>query len=195
MMHAFYDHSITALWLAWLIYWCAAAIGAKRTRRHESVTSRLMHLVPLAVGVGLLLSPHVVDGWLAVRFLPRALIWFWTGFVLVASGLGFSVLARIWLGGNWSGTVTLKQDHELIRSGPYRWVRHPIYTGLLAALLGSVIAAGEWRGLLGLALVTVSFLRKIAVEEQFMAEQFGSTYASYRAEVPALIPLPSRRIA
>jgi protein-S-isoprenylcysteine O-methyltransferase Ste14 len=74
-------------------------------------------------------------------------------------------------------------------------VRHPIYTGLLAALLGSVIAAGEWRGLLGLALVTVSFLRKIAVEEQFMAEQFGSTYASYRAEVPALIPLPSRRIA
>jgi protein-S-isoprenylcysteine O-methyltransferase Ste14 len=162
MMQAFYDHAITTLWLAWLIYWCVAAIGTKRTSRQESTRSRLMHIVPLAVGVGLLLPTHFVDGWPAVRFLPRALVWFWIGFVLVASGLGFSVLARVWLGGNWSGTVTLKQDHELIRSGPYRWVRHPIYTGLLAALLGSVIALGERRGLVGLALIIIFQLPTIS---------------------------------
>jgi protein-S-isoprenylcysteine O-methyltransferase Ste14 len=192
MMHAFYDNSITALWLVWLIYWCVAAIGAKRTRRHESATSLLSHMLPLAIGVGLLISPHFVDGWLAARFLPRGIVWFWIGFVLTAIGLAFSIAARVWLGGNWSGAVTLKQDHVLIHSGPYRWVRHPIYTGMLLALLGSVIALGEWRGLAGLALVTVAFLRKIGIEEQFLTQQFGDAYARYQSEVPALIPLPRR---
>jgi protein-S-isoprenylcysteine O-methyltransferase Ste14 len=194
MIHAFYEHSITALWLAWLIYWCVAAIGAKRTRRHESAASLLSHVLPLAVGVGLLLSQHFVNGWLAARFLPRSLVCFWLGFGFVASGLAFSIAARTWLGGNWSSTVTLKQNHELIRSGPYRWARHPIYTGLLLALLGSVIAAGEWRGLLGLVLVTVGLVRKIGIEERFMTQQFGDAYARYRAKVPALIPLLRRRI-
>jgi protein-S-isoprenylcysteine O-methyltransferase Ste14 len=188
LIRIFYELSIAALWLAWLIYWCVAAISAKATRRRESVTSRLLHVIPLALGVALLL-PHLVDGWLAVRFLPRAAIWFWLGFALVALGLGFSVAARVWLAGNWSSMVTLKQDHELIRSGPYRWVRHPIYSGLLVALLGSAIALGEWRGLIGLALITVAFLRKISVEEQFLTQQFGDAYARYRAEVPALVPV------
>jgi protein-S-isoprenylcysteine O-methyltransferase Ste14 len=191
-MQAFYEHAITTLWLAWVIYWCVAAFGAKATRRQESVASRASHLVPMILGVALLLSPHVANGWLAARFLPRSIIWFWLGFILVALGMAFSVAARAWLGGNWSGTVTLKQDHELIRRGPYRWVRHPIYTGLLLALLGSVIALGEWRGVLGLALITISLLRKIAIEEAFLTQQFGDTYTRYRAEVPALIPLPHR---
>ena len=194
-MRAFYQHPIDALWLAWLIYWCVAAIGAKATRRRESVASGMRHLLPMVLGVGLLLSPHVADGWLTARFLPRNVTWFWLGFVLVALGLGFSVAARAWLGGNWSGTVTLKQDHELIRRGPYRWVRHPIYTGILLALLGSVIALGEWRGVVGLALIILSLLRKIAVEEAFLTHQFGDVYTRYRAEVPALIPMPRRDTA
>ena len=88
--------------------------------------------------------------------------------------------------------VTLKQDHELIRSGPYRWVRHPIYTGLLLAVLGSAIALGEWRGLIALALVTAAFLRKIAIEERFLTEQFGGVYAHYSRKVPSLVPLHRR---
>ena len=82
----------------------------------------------------------------------------------------------------------MKQDHSLTRSGPYRLVRHPIYTGLLIAILGSAIAEAEWRGLVALALITGSFLRKIAVEERFLTAQFGDAYARYRAEVPALFP-------
>ena len=133
---------------------------------------------------------HVPMAWLAARFLPRVAGWFWLGLVLVALGLAFSVAARIWLGRNWSSMVTLKRDHELIRSGPYRWVRHPIYTGLLLAVLGSAIALGEWRGLIALALIIAAFLRKISIEERFLAPQFGAAYRGYRDEVPALLPQP-----
>jgi protein-S-isoprenylcysteine O-methyltransferase Ste14 len=185
----FYEHAIDMLWIAWLIYWCAAAFTTKPTRRRESVASRLLHLAPLYLGVALLLLPRLPLGWLNMRFLPWSSGWYFLGFALVVLGLGFSVLARVWLGGNWSGTVTLKQDHQLIRRGPYRWVRHPIYTGLLLALLGSAIAQGEWRGLLAVALITLSFLRKITIEERFLTEQFGEAYTLYRAEVPALVPL------
>jgi protein-S-isoprenylcysteine O-methyltransferase Ste14 len=191
-MQLFYRYAITVLWLVWLVYWCVAAIGTKATRRQESVGSRLLHIVPLAIGIVLLASPHAAAGWLAVRFLPRSLAWFWLGFALVAAGLGVAMAARVWLGGNWSGTVTLKQDHELIRGGPYRWVRHPIYTGLLLALMGSAIAMNEWRGLIGVALITLALLRKIVVEERFLTEQFGDDYRRFRAAVPALIPRPWR---
>ena len=176
-------------WIAWLVYWCVAAFGAKATRRKESIASRASHLLPLCIGIALLTSSHLAGAWLTMRFLPRALAWFWLGFLLVALGLVLAVIARGWLGGNWSSTVTLKQDHELIRSGPYRFVRHPIYSGLLIALLGTAIAIGEWRGLLALALMTAAFLRKIAVEERFLTEQFGEAYGRYREQVPALLPV------
>ena len=191
-MREFYQYSIPVLWIAWLIYWTAAAFGAKPTRREESPVSRLSHIVPLAVGVGLLATRHVPFDWLMVRFLPRTAVWFWIGFALVVLGLVFTIAARVWLGSNWSGTVTLKQDHELIRAGPYRWVRHPIYTGLLLAFIGSAIALGELRGVVALALVTLAFLRKIVVEEQFLTEQFGAAYTHYRDKVPSLVPIPRR---
>jgi protein-S-isoprenylcysteine O-methyltransferase Ste14 len=190
MIEPYYRYAIPALWIAWLLYWSIAALGAKTTLRVESFSSQLSHFVPLVLGVALLTTPHLPFAWLATRFLPRFATWFWLGLTLVVVGLGFSVAARIWLGGNWSGKVTLKQDHELIRSGPYRWARHPIYTGLLVAIIGSAVALGEWRGLIALALITAAFLRKIAVEERFLTRQFGATYARYRAEVPALVPRP-----
>jgi len=193
-MRAFYLYSIPALWVAWLLYWTAAAIGAKPTRRQESVASRLSHIVPLAAGIGLLATLHVPVAWLTARFLPPTAGWFWLGFCLVLIGLACTIAARIWLGRNWSGTVTLKQDHELVRAGPYRWVRHPIYSGLLLAVLGSAIALGEWRGVLALALATVAFVRKIAIEERFLIEEFGDAFRHYRRQVPSLVPLPGRRI-
>ena len=187
-MRTLYNSLIPALWSAWAIYWCAAAITAKPVRRRESIGSRLSHIVPLVVGIGLMVSPRLAGTILAARFLPRTAIWFWLGTALVVAGLGFSVAARVYLGGNWSGTVTLKHDHTLTRTGPYRFVRHPIYTGLLTAMLGSVVALGECRGLLALALFIAAFLRKIRIEEAFLTEQFGPAYLRYRQEVAALIP-------
>jgi protein-S-isoprenylcysteine O-methyltransferase Ste14 len=180
---------IAGLWIAWLIVWGVSAIGVKRAVRRESRASRLSHMLPLAVVGWLLAAPHAGGSWLAMRFLPPAAAWFWLGLALLAAGLGFSVAARVSLGGNWSGTVTLKDGHELIRRGPYRIVRHPIYTGLLMGLLGTALAIGELRGLVALGLATVAFLRKIPIEERFLTDQFGEAYGRYRAEVPALVPL------
>ena len=91
---------------------------------------------------------------------------------------------RAWLGRNWSAEVTVKHDHELVRSGPYALVRHPIYTGLLLALIGTALGVGNGRALIGLVLIVAALLRKVAIEERFMSEQFGDAYARYRAEVP-----------
>ena len=127
--------------------------------------------------------------WLGTRFLPDTMIVYWLGLLMVVAGLAFAVWARMHLGRNWSGTVTVKENHELIRSGPYAIVRHPIYTGLLLAILGTAIVLGEWRGLLAFCFFTITFLLKLRREERFMEESFPDTYPSYRAQVPALIPL------
>jgi protein-S-isoprenylcysteine O-methyltransferase Ste14 len=188
-MRTIYTWLIPAIWAAWAFYWFIAAFTAKPSRRKESVASRLSHYVPLVLAILLTVSPRFAGAPLSTRFLPWSLILFWVGTALLLAGLLFTVAARRHLGGNWSGTVTLKQDHTLTRTGPYRFARHPIYTGLLLAFFGSaVIALGEWRGLVAMALITVAFLRKIRIEEQFLQEQFGDGYVRYRTEVPALIP-------
>jgi protein-S-isoprenylcysteine O-methyltransferase Ste14 len=92
------------------------------------------------------------------------------------------------LGRNWSGVVQLKQDHELIVRGPYSIVRHPIYTGLLLAFLGSALAIGEWRGLLATTIVAGSFWRKLRLEERWLCELFGEQYRAYMQRVKALVP-------
>jgi protein-S-isoprenylcysteine O-methyltransferase Ste14 len=187
-----YALPIPALWAAWLIYWSVAAIGAKAAKRRESAASRAAHLIPLALAVLLIFrSPRNLPSWaefLSERFLASTDAGYGIGVVLVALGLGFSVWARRLLGGNWSGTVTVKENHELIRTGPYRVVRHPIYTGLLLAFTGSAIAIGEWRGVVAVLLVVFAFYRKIRLEERWMTDTFGERYGAYRAETKALIP-------
>jgi protein-S-isoprenylcysteine O-methyltransferase Ste14 len=180
--------AIPALWATWGGYWIIASAFAKPVRRRESAASRASHVVPLVLGAVLLASRRLPGPVLDARFLPRGVTWVWLGLALVAGGLLFSVAARMHLGGNWSGTVTLKHDHTLTRSGPYRFVRHPIYTGMLLAVLGTAVAEGEWRGLVAFAAVLVAFLRKVRIEERLMLETFGEEYARYRREVPALVP-------
>ena len=182
---------LAALWLPWLAYWIFAARNVKATRRRENFTTFLLNRAFVVVGALLLVVWHPPLHWLNERFVPltmAAIAAYWLGLLMVAMGLAFAVWARVFLGRNWSGTVTIKQDHELVRSGPYGVVRHPIYTGLLLALLGTAVAIGEWRGLLGFAAIGIGFLIKIRTEERFMSEIFGEKYARYRAQVPALIP-------
>ena len=109
-------------------------------------------------------------------------------YALVVLGLACSVAGRVLLGNNWSGIVTLKQHHELIRSGPYRWVCHPIYTGLLLAFAGSALARGEWRGVLAVAIASAALWRKLRLEERWLTEEFGPRYLEYRRGTWALIP-------
>jgi protein-S-isoprenylcysteine O-methyltransferase Ste14 len=181
------------LWLAWLLYWVIAALGAKTTQRRESLGSRLSHVVPLLIGVTLIAWPRVPWDWLSLPVLPHRPLTYGVGLALAMLGLAFTVWARLHLGRNWSGTVTLKEGHELIRSGPYAYVRHPIYTGLLVALLGSAIACGELRAMIGLSVVAGAFIRKLRIEERFMRAIFPGQYPRYCTEVPALIPFTAAR--
>ena len=183
---------IPALWLFWLAYWFIAGRNVKATQRHESPASRAAHIVPVIVGAMFLWLPRLPGHFLGGRILPAGLNPQLVGAGFVAAGLAFSVWARIHLGRNWSGTVTVKQDHELVRDGPYRYVRHPIYTGLLLAFIGCAIARNEWRGVLAIAIIYAGFWRKLKLEERWMTEQFGDGYRRYIAEVPALIPNPFR---
>jgi protein-S-isoprenylcysteine O-methyltransferase len=100
----------------------------------------------------------------------------------------FAGWARLFLGGNWSSNVTLKQNHTLVQSGPYRIVRHPIYTGLIVALLGTAVALGELRCFLGVLLAAIAWKIKSVSEETLMEQQFGDQYTRYRRQVKGLVP-------
>ena len=180
------------LWWGWGLYWILSALRNKATQRRESLASRLAHVLPLAVGAALIAWPARRWSALAWRLWPTSLAAYWVGVALVIAGLGFAVWARVHLGGNWSGTVTVKQGHELIRSGPYAYVRHPIYTGLTTALLGTTLASGTLHAVIGLAIIVLAFVRKSGIEEEFMRATFPAQYPRYSAEVPALIPCPRR---
>ena len=112
----------------------------------------------------------------------------WIGLALTAIGLGFAIAARWWLGRNWSGRVTIKQQHQLIQNGPYALVRHPIYAGFLLALLGTALVHSELRGLIGLALAALGWIFKLRIEEALLSQQFGDAYLQYQRHVKALIP-------
>jgi protein-S-isoprenylcysteine O-methyltransferase Ste14 len=179
---------IPLMWVAWGLYWVISARNAKPTVRRESLGSRAAHVLPLLLGISLVALPHLPTAVFATRILPRTFAIYGSGVAIIFLGLAFAVWARRHIGSNWSGTVTLKENHALIRTGPYAWVRHPIYTGLLSAVLGTAIARGELRGVWALALCTVGFVIKLRIEERWMREAFGGEYEIYIAEVPALVP-------
>ncbi len=177
-------HIIPAAWLCWALYWWIAARGAKATQWRESAASRVAHVAPL-IAAFLLLSPtHLPDR------PPWAL---WSGAALTLAGLAFAVWARRHLGRNWSGTITLKVDHELITSGPYRLVRHPIYAGLSLAFAGSAIASGGLRGASALALAAFAIWLRVRMEDRVMRGRFGAAYDDYARRVGAVIPAIGRR--
>jgi len=176
------------MWLAYFAYWWAMSRNVKAAAREESLPSRITRMI-LMIAAGLLLGlSHVPLPLLNRRFLPPVSLCFWIGAAMTAIGLLFSVWARHHLGANWSQAVTVKEGHELIQSGPYGLVRHPIYTGLLLAFLGSAIARGEFRGLLAAALVFVTLWNKLRLEEKWMRAQFGESYENYSRRVAALVP-------
>lgn len=184
-----YRYLFPALWLGWALCWWVLSKKVKATVRHESVTSRLLHMLPLVAALLLLWVDEAPGRFLNVRLLPWAPWEFWVAASITAAGFGFAVWARLHIGRNWSGTVTLKEDHELITTGPYAVVRHPIYTGLLVAVVGSALARDEWRGVVAVLVTWLALWRKLRLEEAWMLELFGEQYAAYRRRVPALLPL------
>ena len=175
-------------WYAFVAVWVVAALWVKTTKEAEPVSLRLAYGSLMAAGFYLLFSERLPLGVLAGRFVGKS-DWIATvGIALTFAGVGLSIWARIILGRNWSGKVTRKVDHQLIRSGPYAFVRHPIYSGLLLAAIGTATVVGEWRAVLGIALILASESIKARREEQFMSAEFGDSYEEYRRGTWFLIP-------
>jgi len=176
------------LWMGFFVIWMLWAIRGKRVQTRESVSSRLSYVILTFAAFYVMFSGDAAVGWLRLRILPREAWLAGLGIVLTAAGLLFAVWARAYLGGNWSGSVTVKVGHELVRSGPYRWVRHPIYSGMVLAMLGTALARGQVRGFVAFVLLYAGFLVKSRIEERFMANTFGPAYDDYRHTTGALVP-------
>ena len=189
-MAEFYEGFFSTVWVAWFICWVAFSLNVKATVRREAALPRLLNMALLFCGGALLWSQPVSVPGLMARFLPSSQWQFWAalGALLTLIGLLFTVWARIYLGRNWSGVVTIKANHELVTGGPYGLVRHPIYSGLTLAFIGSALAIGQWRGVLAVALVLIAIVHRILVEERFMRQQFGTAYDAYARSVSALVP-------
>jgi protein-S-isoprenylcysteine O-methyltransferase Ste14 len=176
------------LWLIFAGYWALAALRVRATERREAPRSRLVHTGLWGLAGVLLFTGWLRIGPLAARFLPAHATVLAAGLVLTAVGLSLAIWARAHLGPYWSAAVSIKAGHQLVRTGPYAVVRHPIYTGLLLGIAGTAIAVGEVRGLLALGLAVASYWRKVRIEETWLLQQFGAAYEQYRREVRALIP-------
>ena len=176
------------IWIVFIVFWVLAAFVQKRNARRQTLGSRLMQTSIIL----LVLMPFFIEGrrvGLLYRHLyPNILAVQYFGVVLLLLGVAFAVWARFVLGRNWSGIVTVKEDHTLITRGPYAWVRHPIYTGILLALLGTAITLGTILNMVEVPAVALALWLKLRTEEKFMVETFGEQYTTYRQQVKALIP-------
>src|SRR5438552_2624580 len=179
---------INALWVLFGLYWLVSALNRKKTKRRETWAQRFIYTLPLVAAAELLVRPEARYGWLGARFVPANLAVEWAGVLLTAAGVAVAFWARWHLGANWSGVVTLKENHELIRTGPYKNIRHPIYTGILLALLGTAIAVGEVRAIIALAIAYASFYTKARREESFLAEEFGANFTEHQRHTGMFLP-------
>jgi protein-S-isoprenylcysteine O-methyltransferase Ste14 len=173
------------LWIAFVVYWSKAAAGSARAIRSESARSRALHQNAMWLSLLLLFVPVP---WLDWRVLPVGTGWVAAGLAVHASMFGLAIAARRGLGRNWSGEITEKADHQLIRSGPYRFVRHPIYSAMLGMFVGTALVSGDAHAFLGVALMAAAYARKIPLEERNLDEAFGAAYVDYRRTTRALIP-------
>ncbi len=174
-----------AEWLFFVGYWSRAAKNSAPAKKSESKQSRAIH--ELLLNIALILLFISIPG-LRTRFVPASAKFASIGLLIQAASILFAIWARRHLGKHWSGEITIKVDHQLIRGGPYRLIRHPIYTGWLGSFAGSAIASGEVHALVGLAIAIFAYWRKIRMEEANLAEAFGPAYSDYRRHTWALLP-------
>lgn len=186
----FYKYYFYGIWLFLIVIWLVLARNVKVTVERQPALPRLLNLVFLYGAAALLAGPFVPVPWLTTRVLPGShwRLWCALGAALTLFGVMFTVWARICLGRNWSSVAAVKSNHELVTGGPYRWVRHPIYSGLILAFVGTAVAIGQWRGVLAVVLSLVAIAQRIAVEERFMQREFGAAYNAYAKRVHALVP-------
>lgn len=178
---------IWGIWFTIAAAWLLGACQLKPAAMRGDRTARIIELLLLAVFVVLWMGP---GAWLDGRWLPLPAALAPAGIAVAACGAAFTIMARGCLGQNWSAAATIKRGHELVLQGPYRLVRHPIYTGVFLTVIGTALASGELRHLLVVPLVFLAFWVKARAEERLLLGEFGDQYAQYRRQVRgAIIPV------
>ncbi len=171
---------VVVAWIAFGLYWLLSARSAKKgSQRTREIPLRILIAVAVVLALRLL---HV--GAIDVHGTVLAAL----GTVIVACGLGFAVWARVHLGRNWGMPMTLKDEPELVTSGPYGLVRHPIYTGILTAVVGTALVI-DLIVLIVAVILGAYFVYSARVEEKNMIAAFPAAYPAYRARTKMLIPL------
>lgn len=179
-------------WCAFCAYWLITWLRVRRTKAAEARSSRLGTILPLFVAFFLLFDTRTAIGPLALRFLPEDVRIAWVGISLTTLGAAIAIWARYCLGEFWSARVMLKEGHRIIRSGPYAFVRHPIYTGMLTAAIGTSLVVGEWRAIVAVVILLITHSLKALREEALLTAEFGDEYSVYRRSTGFLFPRLSR---
>jgi protein-S-isoprenylcysteine O-methyltransferase Ste14 len=175
-------------WTVFIVYWIVGAFKTRATRDKESFASRFVVLAIEVIGYLLIFHASTGIGFLGTRVLPRTLLGPVVGVVLTWLGVALAIWARYHLAEYWSARVTIKEDHQLIRTGPYTHLRHPIYSGLILATVGSALVIDRWRCVLGLCLVVSGYCFKAKKEETMLTQQFGEAFREHQKHTGFLIP-------
>jgi protein-S-isoprenylcysteine O-methyltransferase Ste14 len=179
---------IGILWMVFGLVWVFTSTQTKKTQKRAPFRSRLVYGVPVLLGA-YLMSADLHLAWLSsATVLPNSSGLAAVALLLTGAGIGSAIWARMYLGQNWSSAVSVKVGHQLIRTGPYRWVRHPIYAGLLVALIGTALGRRKATAFLAIALFWLGFWMKSRMEERLMRQTFGEEYLEYSRATGALLP-------
>ncbi len=175
-------------WIVFVLYWIVSAIRTRDTVQTESFASRYAILLIEIAGFVLLFRHSAGVGFLGERFMHRTLASAIVGSILTWMGIGLAIWARYHLAEYWSARITIKEDHQLIRTGPYARLRHPIYSGIILAAIGSAVVIDQWRCVLGVCLVLTGYCIKARKEETMLTQQFGEAFREHQKHAGFLIP-------
>jgi protein-S-isoprenylcysteine O-methyltransferase Ste14 len=180
-------YAIGAIWVIWALSWLAAAAWSDRTTAQPAAGSQALYRLTVFGGMALLFDRFTLGGTSPLWVAPPALAWAMVA--LTAGGFAFCWWARLYLGRLWSSSVTRKLGHRVVDTGPYALVRHPIYTGVLAAAAATAIEQGTATSLLGLGLITLGYWIKARLEESFLRAELGAdSYDAYARRTGMLLP-------
>jgi protein-S-isoprenylcysteine O-methyltransferase Ste14 len=177
---------VTGCWLIFLGYWLVSAFKVKATAERKSFASSLAYRIPFIIGAIMIGT----FGWhypMTLSLTPDTEATRWAGAFVCVAGLGVTIWARATLGSNWSSNVQFKEGHQLVKTGPYRFARHPIYTGILIMCTAQGIQFGRLHFWLGWLIVFIGLWIKLKQEEAVMLRHFPE-YADYRKQVKAIVP-------
>lgn len=202
MIKAFPYLLIIISWFSYIVYWLVSAIGVKKDKSEKGLRSwwwsRPVFVIRLFIALIIIASVIYFRGkiWIfnrngiiyQLQMVSTSFIPAYMGAIICFLGIVLAIWARRYLGKNWSPHPALKEGHELVTSGPYSLLRHPIYTGILTSILGSVITTGNLFWLIIFIIVAFNFINRTRIEEGLMKQQFPDQYPEYKKRTWALIP-------